>query len=158
MSASSRFAFPALPAWWEVHVQDNFNTAQLASPLETSSFDVNRTVLQKTTHVCRWQQGSYSSCLMKLIVHNYALRSNSSASSTHNKTSTSKCWCHTQKHHTLSCDSTSMGHKGGFSYSCKTFTVSVIARQFKSHISILIPDLSLCKKIQHMPKQISIWL
>lgn len=58
MSSSLHFAFPALPAWWEVHVQDNFNTAQLVSPLETSSFDVNRIVLQKNTRVCRWQQGS----------------------------------------------------------------------------------------------------
>lgn len=53
-----RVASPALPAWWEVHVQDNFNRAQPASPLETSSFDVNGIVLQKNTHVCRWQQGS----------------------------------------------------------------------------------------------------
>lgn len=58
MSMGLRFASPASPAWWEVHVQDNFNTAQPASPLETSSFDVNGIVLQKNTHVCRWQQGS----------------------------------------------------------------------------------------------------
>lgn len=59
-SASIRllFAFPTRPARWEVHVPDNSNTARLVSPLETSSFDINRTALQKTARICRWQQGS----------------------------------------------------------------------------------------------------
>lgn len=78
---------PCTAAWWEALVQDNFSGAQFVSPLETAAVTLTGWHFKGTRGVADGTGGPCSSCLIKLISHNYFPGSNSATNSSHKKPS-----------------------------------------------------------------------
>lgn len=77
---------PCTAAWWEALVRDNFSGAQLVSPLETAAVTLTGWHFKGTRGAADGTGGPCSSCLIKLISHNYFPGSNSAARSSSHST------------------------------------------------------------------------